>query len=81
MKRDTAYRLLGYEADDIGSGTRVAQALGISRQAVYRWPHTGHLPRETADRVLAAAVRRRAEQRLAKRLPMDPLELDAIALE
>jgi len=39
-----------------GSVTNLANAVGISRAAVYQWPE--ELPRLQADRVIAACVRR-----------------------
>ena len=37
------------------SVSELASALGISRQAVYKWPDP--LPQEQADRIIGAAIR------------------------
>lgn len=41
--------------DLFGSVQGLADALGITRQAIYKWPD--ELPQRTADEVLGAAVR------------------------
>lgn len=46
-----------------GGVPKLAEALGITRHAIYQWPE--HLPRGYADRVVGAAVR------LGKMLPCD----------
>ena len=49
MRKEKAIELLG------GSVSNVADAIGISYQAVYKWPD--ELPKAIADRVIAACVR------------------------
>jgi len=39
-----------------GNKTKLAQAIGISQQAISKWPDP--LPRRIADRVIAACVRK-----------------------
>jgi hypothetical protein len=81
MNKGTVFALLASRPCNEAEAVRaVAQALRITRQAVYAWPEQGHLPRIVADRVLAAAVRRRAQAMADAGQPMDPLELDAITL-
>ena len=58
MKKDHAIELLG------GSTSDAAAAVGISYQAVTKWPDV--LPRRIADRVLAAWVRREMPDLVAK---------------
>lgn len=58
MDKTEAIRLLG------GTTTTVAEAIGITPQAVSDWPET--LPPRIADRVLAALYRKEQEQKKAK---------------
>lgn len=55
MDKTEAIRLLG------GTTTTVAEAIGITPQAVSDWPET--LPPRIADRVLAALYRKEQEQK------------------
>ena len=50
MRKDQALQLLG------GSVSAAADAIGVSYQAVDKWPE--ELPRRIDDRVIAACVRR-----------------------
>lgn len=54
MKKSTAIKQLG------GTGTAAAQALGISRQAVSKWPDP--LPLKVEQRVREAIAARKVEQ-------------------
>lgn len=54
MKKSTAIKHLG------GTGTAAALALGISRQAVSKWPDP--LPMKVEKRVRTAIEARRAQQ-------------------
>lgn len=57
-----------------------ARELGLTRQAVSRWPTNGHLSRTIADRVLATAVRKRVAALMARDAKVTPFELDAVTL-
>jgi len=48
MKKTTAINFFG-------STKKLADALGISRHAIYQWPED--LPQRTADEVVGAAIR------------------------
>jgi hypothetical protein len=74
VKKATAFALLG------GNTRAVAHFLGISIQAVYKWPEDKPLPRSVADRVLAARVRLQAEALVAEGRVIDPLEEDAVSV-
>jgi len=73
MDKSTAFELLG------GDVQSVARNLGCSVSAVHKWPKSGPLPRRTADRVLAARVRLRAELLKAHGVQLDPLEQRALS--
>lgn len=81
MNRHTALQLLVDRACSEPEAIRIAaQMLGVTRQAVYAWPVNGHLPRQTADKVLAMAVRRRVALLVKQRAQVSPAELDAVTL-
>lgn len=48
MKKDEAIKIFG-------TVTELAEALGVTRHAIYQWPDD--LPQATHDRVIGAAVR------------------------
>lgn len=73
MDKSTAFELLG------GDVQSVARNMGCSVSAVHKWPKVGPLPRATADRVLAARVRLRAELLKAQGVQLDPLEQRALS--
>ena len=72
MKKTTALELLG------GDVRSAAKHLGVTVRAVQQWP--AKLPRASADRVIATVVRARARRMKRARVPLDPLEADAVAL-
>lgn len=74
MDKSTAFELLGGEVH------AVARNLQCSTSAVHKWPKTGSLPKRTADAVLAARVRMRAELLTAHGISLDPLEQRAVLL-
>ncbi len=74
MQKNTALALLG------GTTESAARNLNCTRRAVQKWPNNRPLPREVADRVLAARVRMRAELLRAQGQQLDPLEADAVLL-
>ena len=81
MNKATALQLLVAQPCAEADAVRLAaRALGVTRQAIYAWPADGHLPRVVADRVLAAAVRRRGKALQAAGKRVSALELDAITL-
>lgn len=53
MTKSGALKMFGETRSD--AVKRLAEALGISRQAIYQWPDD--LPQDTVDRVVGAAVR------------------------
>jgi len=52
MKKSSVLRLFDPQKRRV---TKTAEAVGLTRQAVYCWPED--LPQETADRVVGAALR------------------------
>ena len=78
MNKTTAFALLGIDVSKRGHYNVMAKTLGCTRQAIAAWPEDGPLPRATADRVLASAVRRRAALKLAAGEVLDPIEEDAV---
>lgn len=56
MRKDKALELLG------GTTASAAKAIGMTYQAVYKWPD--ELPPRIADRVLAAVARQRLSSKL-----------------
>lgn len=85
MNRHTALRLLVTQpCNETEAVKRAAHALGVTTSAVYHWPQEGHLPRVTADKVLATLARQRLAQRIAQRVAagkrVSALELDVITL-
>jgi hypothetical protein len=85
MNRHTALRLLVTKPCDEPEAIKLAaQALGLTRQAVYGWPINGHLPRSAADKVLATLARQRLAQRIAQKVAagkrVSALEMDVITL-
>lgn len=73
MDKSTAFELLG------GNVQSVAKNLGCSVSAVHKWPKSGPLPLRTANNVLAARVRLRAELLKANGIALDPLEQRALS--
>ncbi len=74
MQKNTALALLG------GTTASVAKNLGCTRRAVQKWPNNRPLPREVADRVLAARCRNNALVMLAQGQQLDELTADAVKL-
>lgn len=72
VPKQLALALLG------GNYAEAARRIGCSRQAVEQWPDP--LPDRIGDRVMAACVRFRIEERLRKKHKLEAWEMELVSV-